>query len=323
MIQIALIGAGQIGSRHLQALALLDIPARIFVVDPSTASLQTANERHNEVRKPDAEDNIFYATTMEFLPEELDVAIIATSADGRLEVLRQLLDNTKVKYLILEKVVFNVSSHFEVAGELLRNAGCTAFVNCTRRVHGIYQDLRRIFHRSNIIEFAVEGPLWDIGCNGIHFLDLFSFLSGDSVDRLNSAFLDPDIHPSKRDGYDAFYGTVIGSSAKDAILRLSSFDASVQKEMRINIISDNAIANVDETNGSAILRQKEDGWAETIIPFKMLYQSQLSHIIVEQLISNGACMLTPFDECVNNHVQIIKALNSYIGNAEDCRCPIT
>ena len=46
---ILLIGAGQIGSRHLQALALSDINIEISVVDSSTASLAVAKDRYKQV----------------------------------------------------------------------------------------------------------------------------------------------------------------------------------------------------------------------------------------------------------------------------------
>ena len=46
---IAVIGAGEVGSRHLQALALLKRPVKIFVVDPSNESLRIAKERFQQV----------------------------------------------------------------------------------------------------------------------------------------------------------------------------------------------------------------------------------------------------------------------------------
>ena len=58
MIHCAIIGAGQIGSRHLQALCQFEKPIRVDLVDPSDESLQTAQSRFEEVissGKPDTE----------------------------------------------------------------------------------------------------------------------------------------------------------------------------------------------------------------------------------------------------------------------------
>jgi ubiquinone/menaquinone biosynthesis C-methylase UbiE len=49
MVNIAVVGAGQIGSRHLQALSLIDREARLQIVDPSSQSLATAKERFETV----------------------------------------------------------------------------------------------------------------------------------------------------------------------------------------------------------------------------------------------------------------------------------
>ena len=43
------VGAGQIGSRHLQAILKLDIKQTIYILDPSTNSLEISKERANEI----------------------------------------------------------------------------------------------------------------------------------------------------------------------------------------------------------------------------------------------------------------------------------
>ena len=49
--KIAVIGSGQIGSRHLQAMALSEIPLAVEVSDPSQNSLDTAKNRGTLCRK--------------------------------------------------------------------------------------------------------------------------------------------------------------------------------------------------------------------------------------------------------------------------------
>ena len=45
MYNILLIGAGQLGSRHLQGLMKCPLPARIEVIEPSEKNRNTAIER--------------------------------------------------------------------------------------------------------------------------------------------------------------------------------------------------------------------------------------------------------------------------------------
>ena len=49
MYNIAIIGAGQLGSRHLQGLKLAQLPMRIEIVDSSEKSLETARERYDQI----------------------------------------------------------------------------------------------------------------------------------------------------------------------------------------------------------------------------------------------------------------------------------
>jgi len=324
MKQIALIGAGQIGSRHLQALSLLDFPADIYVVDPSSTSLLTAKERFSEVVSPEFRGKVHYAGSMEDMPGAMDAAIVATAADGRLELVRRLLDHINVQFIILEKIVFNEISHFDDARVLLDKAGTIAFVNCARRMQDIYLDsIKDAFCRASVTDFAVEGPRWDIGCNGVHFLDLFSFLSGDIAAELNPAFLEPGTRSSKRKEYSEFHGSLTGLSGKGALLRLSSLDKTLAPSLRVKILSDEARAMIDETNGIAILERRANGWVKNEIPFILQHQSQLSHIAIQQLIREGKCQLPSLDECVTNHVELIKALNRHLGLPGNHRCPIT
>ena len=116
---LAIIGGGQIGSRHLQALAQLDRAAIVHVVDPNPASLATSRSRFEEARPHGSAVDLSMHESFGALPPALDVAIIATSADVRLEVLRQLLEITHVKYLILEKVLFQREREVKEAARLL------------------------------------------------------------------------------------------------------------------------------------------------------------------------------------------------------------
>ena len=52
--KILLIGCGEIGSRHLQALAKIEFPVKIWIVDPNLNSLKVGKKRFNEMLKSGA-----------------------------------------------------------------------------------------------------------------------------------------------------------------------------------------------------------------------------------------------------------------------------
>ena len=69
MYNVAIVGAGQLGSRHLQGLSKVNININISVVDPKKHSLQLARSRFNEMR---LNDNILSITVSIFSNSNID-----------------------------------------------------------------------------------------------------------------------------------------------------------------------------------------------------------------------------------------------------------
>ena len=86
MIHCTIIGAGQIGSRHLQALCHFEEPLRVDLVDPSDESLQTALDRYQEVVSSGKKNIELYCHhSLDTLPDTLDIVIIANIIIGSTE----------------------------------------------------------------------------------------------------------------------------------------------------------------------------------------------------------------------------------------------
>ena len=143
--QIAIIGAGQLGSRHLQGLAKLQLECEITVIDPMSASLAVARQRFDEMPVNPAMRGVRYQTEIGDLPLDLDLVIIATTADIRLAVMESLLAHSKVRCLLLEKVLFQDLADYPEAQALLAAHQVRTWVNCPRRVFPIYQEVREFF----------------------------------------------------------------------------------------------------------------------------------------------------------------------------------
>ena len=121
MVKLAIIGSGQLGSRHLQALSLLDRPALIFVVDPNEDSLKIAEKRFLEISNADNKIvDIKYIKNIDNLPNSIDLAIISTNSDIRRTIIENLLINSRINYLILEKVLFQKIEDFSYVDTLLK-----------------------------------------------------------------------------------------------------------------------------------------------------------------------------------------------------------
>ena len=112
MKNIALIGVGQLGSRHLQALAKIDIPVILQIVDPNTDSLKLAQGKYLEIPKNHNIHSIDFLTKIDELTANLDLCIIATNSDVRFKVFQELVSKKKVPYIVFEKIVFQSEKQF-------------------------------------------------------------------------------------------------------------------------------------------------------------------------------------------------------------------
>jgi hypothetical protein len=105
------------------------------------------------------------------------LVVIATNSDVRADLIRAIVDQTKVRNLLLEKVLFQKESDYFDIQKLLKKENIPTWVNFYRRDTVFFIDIKKQINLSKKIEMAVSGSLWGIGCLGPHFIDLLSFYS--------------------------------------------------------------------------------------------------------------------------------------------------
>ena len=323
MKQIAIIGAGQLGSRHLQGLAQLPSAYRIDVSDPSESSRATAQERFDAIRTDDSPRLVQYSSTMDALPRRLDYVIVATNADVRLGVLRELLGRCSVEYALLEKVLFQCLEHYAEAQELIGTHGVRAWVNCSRRAYPIYAEVKDFFANDPVRRFAVSGRDWGIGSNSVHFLDLLGMVTGRTPCAVSTAGLDQELAPGKRPNTVEFTGSLRGAYEGGAVFDLSSTSTATSLVVEFEATSRSCV--VDETGGTALFVDHSAS-DERRVRFTAPMASQMAAPIASQVLADGQCQLPRFEESVRFHVPLIEALSAHAsaaaGSASTC-CPIT
>lgn len=322
MIKIAIVGAGQLGSRHLQALALMDGDAHIQVVDPNPNSLEVARQRFEEVKRESRPIRVDYFSEIDELMDSLDVVIVATNSDSRRAVIEKLLAYKTVRYLILEKVLFQREEDYGCIRELLKSKGVKTWVNCPRRIWPIYKQLKLKFKDAKCVDFSVTGSNIGIGCNGIHFLDILAYLTDEVDFKLFSDQLDNEVIQTKRPGFIDFTGTLYGVSPHHTRFSITHYlNGSVPAVVQIN--SDRIRCLIDETNGIAKISEKINDWKWEQVSFEVPYQSHLTHLVVQQILDNGSCALTDFDDSCRLHLSLLKPLLEKYSLEGGTLCPIT
>lgn len=320
MNNIVLVGAGQIGSRHLQALASIKNLCSITVVDPNPDSLDRTRNRLLEVSN--SSSNVFFTSEMP-VGESFDLAIIATSADVRLAAFEWLLQQNNLKNVIFEKVLFQSAGQIQQCTELLEKHAIQAWVNCPRRAYPSYKQLKSLIKEDPLISMVVTGSNLGLACNGIHFVDLFVFLIG-----RNKLTMEPelscDIIESKRRGCFDVFGK-LNVYAKDSFLSVSSDNLTGNKSFEIEIRTKQMRYVIHELT-QKIWKYNMDDKLLSTTEFVVPPQSQLSHIVASEIMLKGQCDLTTFSESAVLHEQYLSVFSAHFNSMKPGRfevCPIS
>lgn len=313
MYKIVLIGAGTIGKRHLQSLLDLADKAEIYVVENNKQAYLNV--------KTEFEGTMCVADVRE-LPEELDVAIIATTSSVRRQVFESLIVHTKVHNIVFEKVLFQKEEDYYWVEQKLKDYRIKAWVNCARREWDAYHWLKDKMKNTEQFTYSYVDSNWGLACNGIHMIDIIQFLGGGQP-VVDSSYILPGVIPSKRLGFYEFYGTIVGSCGKCKFFQLTCTDSEAPQVNEI--LGDNIQIRIDETNQTVQIAEKDKGWNWEEYPFRQMYQSQLTARVVMDIIEKGECRLVDYKQSMNEHLKYIAAISDYFyrEGMEKQICPIT
>ncbi len=324
MNKIVLIGAGQLGSRHLQGLAKSNVEISIEVVEPFEKSREVAKQRYEEIENNPKVKSINFFESIDELSDTLDVVIIATNADVRSKIIKELFSKKRVKNLILEKVLFQTVEEYMEVEKLLEETSTKCWVNHPRRMFPFYQSLKNEIKDSDQISYMVQGGAWGLGCNGLHFIDHLAFLSDSTELKIDNDFLHPHIYDAKRANYVEFNGLLKGRIGNH-IFALYSDKNPVPAS--ITITTDKLTAFIDESNGYTRIARKSNDWKWEESKQKIVYfQSELTNLLIEQIITVGTCDLPDYDEAMKLHIPFIQELLAHMESVDGqvlSLCPIT
>jgi predicted dehydrogenase len=325
MSTIAIIGAGAIGSRHLQALSRLREPSEIWIVDPSHGARATARARWDEVAA-ESSHRVNEVNSMEVLPADLDVAVVATTSSARRDVVETLLDSTRVRHLILEKFLFPRDADYDAVARCLADARTSAWVNCPRRLWPAWRvaatRLKDTGPLSCRVTASTRSPL---GSNAIHWLDLLARLDPSQRFELRGDRLELDRHASRHADHIEFTGTLYGFGDAGGTFEYTVYPTD-SGPMLTEIFSPRARLIVREFDQRAWLAAEDADWTWCDLEFPLVFQSAITDVAVADLVAHDRCDLTPFDESSCLHR---KLLNVFLGcyraeTGEDTdTCPIT
>lgn len=313
-----LVGCGNIGSRHLQALVKLPFETKIEVIEPNIDAQNIAKQRLNEIQYDKSSFSIVWNTTL-IDSTNYDLIILATPSKNRFELIKTLVESGNKRFLV-EKMVCQSQEEYELILSQINSVNSKAWVNASRRYFDSYQKIKNLFSHDSQINLCVNAGNMGLGSNAIHFLDLFLWITQDNHFSLNGDFLDNRILDNKRGiEYKEFSGTIIGKSSNNSIITINF--SQNENPLYVCIFGQTKSLIIDETNETLF-----DLKANTKEKFKVEFQSTLTAKIVKDIFENDASLLPTLEESKNAHNELFRIFNNHIRKItgkEVEKCPIT
>lgn len=317
---VCVIGAGKIGLRHIESIILSQLNLDFHIVDPDP----TVGDRlHKLLPASTCFNRVYIHKKVDSLPPNMEIAIIASTADIRLQLLQELIATSTVKYLILEKIAFQSVEQLNHANLMIQKYDIRTWVNCTRRMINVYREIYCSLKGLGPFKIDLQGIGWGLACNTIHYLDYYSWLINAHLIDLDSSHLDKVIHESRRTNYIEFTGTLIASYVDGSNLKITSRPGvnSMRRTAQISSKKSNWLL-LEELNQCTLL----DDENKIMLSGPISFQSQLSGTLVSSLLNTGECMLTEFNESLAYHTKMISTFCQHIeqvGGHSTHLCPVT
>jgi len=311
---IVVIGLGALGRRHLQSLYELE-DVKLYGVD---------NNRETLDRLRDEFSDVSFFDTVEDIPYDISLCIIATNSNVRCSVFRELMAHSRVKYLIFEKVLFQKLEDYYYVSEVLARQKTKAWVNCARREWSSYEMIKKELAGEERFTYTVTGANWGLCCNGIHMIDLLQYLTDSKEFTVDSSRFLTGIKESKRKGFKEINGTIAGNCGKCAFFQISCMPGE-DTPSYIIINSENKSIAIDEAQNKAYISRRNNEWKWEKLDFIVEYQSQLSGRIAKRILDYGECKLPEYNFSMYTHIKYIEMFMEEFKKQgwEEERCPIT
>jgi hypothetical protein len=164
-----------------------------------------------------------------------------------------------------------------------------------------------------------------MGTNSVHFMDLLSFFTDSNDFKFTDVRLDNKVLDSKREGFKEFTGRLKGGNSRGDSLDLFCKDEE-DGPVTIEVLNGPEKFTLVTNFMDQFDFQSSNQLASRMGKVSLPYQSEMTHIWANDILTGGACDLPTYSNSMNLHLELISAFTEHlkkITGKEIDACPIT
>lgn len=289
MNKIILVGTGNIGKRHLQAIIGSNQVSKIYCYDLYEDALDSVPEFCQSNKIP--QEIICIEKSFENLLLEIDdysIVIVATTARGRMEILNPII-KCKPKAIVVEKPVVQYKYQYKDLEELAAQYSVNIYVNFIAHAQKFYNQIYNELEGTTELSFYTSMPKWGLSTVGIHQIELFLWLSRSRTCEMSYS-TSSLVYEQKRKGFEDIAGTILLNNQKGHLAVIRSLMSDISPSS-IQICSDKKIYTIYESLNRLVVADKDGG--VDIQDLNVKFVSQYMNEIVDAIFTDrDVCLPT-------------------------------
>lgn len=325
--RILLVGCGQLGSRHLQAISALEEVTEVIVVDPAKESILLGRKRIAEVQNGNPRIRYVWLESLNETIAPGELCIIATHSTKRPQLIKEVAE-LGYKNFIIEKIVAQSVKEYEDLLGFSSEAALSIWVNCQCRTYQINRYIKSKIKPDESLSMANIGGNQGLASAGIHYADLFLFFDGSKELKTLTVSVDPILHTTRRskDLYD-LSGILAARSERGSTLLISYAQTNMGPDY-MSIMSPSYKCIIDQYSKLTAYESSIDTqWSWKQVPIEEEYYiSKSEGKIISDVLKKGSCDLPTLEQSFPAHKFILEALlpsfNRLLKKNTD-HCPVT
>jgi len=303
MKNIAVIGCGQLGRRHIQGLGRSSQKIKVHVYDIAPESLDACKAFVADIATEIENLEFAFFDDLVLLGSavpQYDLIIVASTAHQRPTHLAQLVGAAQSRHWLIEKPLSQSPEELDELTLVLPKNG--VWINHYRRFTRWHQNLQIMLSSRKVKAVTFSGPDLGIGCNISHFVDLVNYWTSQVPRLVDTTGLDNEWHTAKRTGFQDIDGAIKITFSGGTTLSVVSNSALSKMTIEGTYDDGKKLFTIDEDEGTAVIDGEK---GETS---RLPFQSEITGLVFDEIDQTDNSALTSFATAAECYRPVIDAL---------------